>query len=457
MLDDVVRHVGQRVAAVVAETAEAADEACRLVRVDYELLPAVFDPEQARRPGAPLLHPDRTPADRVDEAGRNVIASVHAGPDAAELEAALAASAVTVTGTWQTARVTHAQLETHGSIGWLDDDGRLVLRSSTQVPFLARDEIAHIFGLDRDRVRVHTARLGGGFGGKQEMFTEDLVALAVLRTGRPVAFEFSRADEFQRAAVRHPMRVTVTLGADADGRLTAMAIDLLSDTGAYGNHSRGVMFHSLAESTTIYRVPLKRLDAEVVYTNNVPSGAFRGYGLGQVVLGVESAMDQLSERLGIDPFELRRRNAVTPQDDPGHDDLVGQLRVRSVPRPRRVRAASRQRRRRLQDGSSARGRGGDDRHDGAVRPHRAHERDLRADGTYLLRRHGRVRQRHHDGAPPDRGHRPLRRPRRHRALARRHRRRRPRHGRVRIGRHHRRGQGAARRLPRARCAPARPS
>jgi CO/xanthine dehydrogenase Mo-binding subunit len=301
---------------------------------------------------------------------------VHAGPDAAELEAALAASAVTVTGTWQTARVTHAQLETHGSIGWLDDDGRLVLRSSTQVPFLARDEIAHIFGLDRDRVRVHTARLGGGFGGKQEMFTEDLVALAVLRTGRPVAFEFSRADEFQRAAVRHPMRVTVTLGADADGRLTAMAIDLLSDTGAYGNHSRGVMFHSLAESTTIYRVPLKRLDAEVVYTNNVPSGAFRGYGLGQVVLGVESAMDQLSERLGIDPFELRRRNAVTPQDDPGHDDLVWgsygfdqclDLAESALRRGNGVR--------RLQDGSSARGRGGDDRHDGALRPHRAHERD----------------------------------------------------------------------------------
>ncbi len=319
MLDDVVRHIGQRVVAVVAESAEAADEACRLVRVDYLPLPAVFDPDEARRPGAPLLHPERTPEDRVDEAGRNVIASVHSGPDVAE---ALRASAVTVAGTWQTSRVTHAQLETHGAIGWLDDDGRLVIRSSTQVPFLARDELAHIFGLDRDRVRVHTARLGGGFGGKQELFTEDLVALAVLRTGRPVAFEFTRADEFQRAAVRHPMRVSVTLGADADGHLTAMAIDLLSDTGAYGNHSRGVMFHSLAESTTIYRVPLKRLDAEVVYTNNVPSGAFRGYGLGQVVLGVESAMDMLSERLGIDPFELRRRNAVTPRDDPGHDDLV---------------------------------------------------------------------------------------------------------------------------------------
>lgn len=319
MLDDVVRHIGQRVAAVVAETAEAADEACRLVRVDYAPLPAVFDPDEARRPGAPLLHPERTPDDRVDEAGRNVIASVHTGPD---VTAALRASAVTVSGTWQTSRVSHAQLETHGSIGWIDDEGRLVIRSSTQVPFLTRDELARILGLDRDRVRVHAARLGGGFGGKQELFTEDLVALAVLRTGRPVAFEFTRADEFQRAAVRHPMRVSVTLGADDEGRLTAMAIDVLSDTGAYGNHSRGVMFHSLAESTTIYRVPLKRLDAEVVYTNNVPSGAFRGYGLGQIVLGVESAMDMLSERLGIDPFELRRRNAVTPEDDPEHDDLV---------------------------------------------------------------------------------------------------------------------------------------
>ena len=319
MLDDVVRHIGQRVAAVVAETAEAADEACRLVRVDYAPLPAVFDPDEARRPGAPLLHPERTPDDRVDEAGRNVIASVHTGPD---VTAALRASAVTVSGTWQTSRVSHAQLETHGSVGWIDDEGRLVIRSSTQVPFLTRDELARILGLDRDRVRVHAARLGGGFGGKQELFTEDLVALAVLRTGRPVAFEFTRADEFQRAAVRHPMRVSVTLGADDEGLLTAMAIDVLSDTGAYGNHSRGVMFHSLAESTTIYRVPLKRLDAEVVYTNNVPSGAFRGYGLGQIVLGVESAMDMLSERLGIDPFELRRRNAVTPEDDPEHDDLV---------------------------------------------------------------------------------------------------------------------------------------
>nr|WP_137845356.1 molybdopterin cofactor-binding domain-containing protein [Microbacterium sp. 2FI] len=313
MLDDVVRFAGQRVAAIVAETAEAADAACRLIAVTYDVLPAVFDAEAARLPGAPLLHPDRTPDDRVAQAGRNVIASLHDGIGG-DADAALAASAVTVSGTWRTGRVAHAQLETHGTLGRLDDDGRLVIRSSTQVPFLVRDELALLFDLPRDRVRVVAARIGGGFGGKQEMFTEDLVALAVLHTGRPVAFEYSRTEEFRRASLRHPFRVEVSLGADADGTLTAMKLDVLSDTGAYGNHSIGVLFHGVSESVNVYRSPVKRIDAEVVYTNNVPSGAFRGYGLGQVSLGVESAMDLLAERLGIDPFDLRRRNAVRSGD-----------------------------------------------------------------------------------------------------------------------------------------------
>lgn len=321
MLDDVVRFVGQRVAAVVAETPAAAEAACRAIAVEYAPLPAVFDPEEARTPGAPLLHPDRTPEDRVAEAHRNVIASLHeeVGGDAT---AALAASPVTVSGQWQTGRVSHAQLETHGALGWLDPDGRLVIRASTQVPFLTRDELARILDLDPDRVRVQAARVGGGFGGKQEIFAEDLVALAVLRTGRPVAYEFSRTDEFTRTSFRHPMRVGVSLGADTDGRLTAMHVDVLSDTGAYGNHSIGVMFHGVSETTLVYRTPVRRIDAEVVYTNNPPSGAFRGYGLGQVLLGIESAMDMLAEKLGIDPFELRRINVVRDGDPlhPGDDD-----------------------------------------------------------------------------------------------------------------------------------------
>ena len=313
VLDDVVRFVGQRVAAVVATTHAIAEAACRAIRVEYELHPAVFDPEQARSPGAPILHPEASALNRVREPERNVIASIHQG-FGGDVDAALAACAVTVSGRWQTQRVSHAQLETHGTIGWTDQNGRLVLRTSSQVPFLVRDELCRLLDLPQDRVRVFTKRVGGGFGGKQELLTEDLVAIAVLRTGRPVSYEMSRTDEFVRTSVRHPMRVDVTLGAAPDGRLWAMKLDVLSDTGAYGNHSQGVLYHGCAESISLYNCPVKRLDAEVVYTNNTPSGAFRGYGLGQVILGVESALDELALVLGIDPFELRRINAVRPGD-----------------------------------------------------------------------------------------------------------------------------------------------
>ncbi|MGC4962153.1 molybdopterin-dependent oxidoreductase [Gordonia sp. DT101] len=313
ILDPVVRFVGQRVAAVVADTAAAAEQACRLIDVTYEELPAVFDPEEARRPGAPRIHPDRTALDRVNHADRNTIADFHHG-FGGDVDAALARSAVTVSGSWSTARVSHAQLETHGSIGLLDDDGRLVIRTSSQVPFLVRAELAHLLDLDVDRIRVFTARVGGGFGGKQELLTEDLVALAVLRTGRPCGYEMSRTDEMTRTTYRHPFRVAVDLGADTDGRLTALKIDVLSDTGAYGNHAVGVMFHACAESISVYNCPIKRVDAEVVYTNNPPSGAFRGYGLGQVIFAVESALDELAVSLDVDPFELRRRNAVADGD-----------------------------------------------------------------------------------------------------------------------------------------------
>ncbi|GAB20931.1 putative xanthine dehydrogenase [Gordonia polyisoprenivorans NBRC 16320 = JCM 10675] len=313
VLDPVVRFVGQRVAAVVADTAAAAEEACRLIEVTYELLPAVFDPEEARLPGAALVHPDRTPEDRVVDADRNVIAAFHEG-FGGDVVAALEDSAVRVGGTWKTGRVSHAQLETHGTLGWIDDDGRLVLRTSTQVPFLVRDELALLLELPPERIRVFAARVGGGFGGKQELLTEDIVALAVLRTGRPVAYEMTRTEEMTRTTYRHPFRVGVELGADETGRLTAMKVDVLSDTGAYGNHAIGVMFHACAESVSVYNCPVKRIDAEVVYTNNPPSGAFRGYGLGQVIFAIESAMDELALTLDIDPFELRRRNAVADGD-----------------------------------------------------------------------------------------------------------------------------------------------
>ena len=316
VLDDVVRFVGQRVAAVVADTVALAEQACELIRVEYDELPAVFDPEAARAPGAPVQHAGKGAEARIADVARNVVAELHGG--VGDFEAGLAAArqggGAVVRGRWTTQRVQHAHLETHGCTGWRAEDGRLVIRTSSQVPFLVRDELCHLFGLDRTQVQVFTRRIGGGFGGKQELLTEDLVALAVLRLGQPVRYEFTRSDEFTSAPCRHPFRVDATVAAGADGVLTALAVDVLIDAGAYGNHSPGVMFHGCGESVSVYRCANKRVDAQAVYTNNIPSGAFRGYGLGQVIFAVESALDELAQQLGIDPFDLRRRNVVVPGD-----------------------------------------------------------------------------------------------------------------------------------------------
>ncbi|MCZ2860766.1 molybdopterin-dependent oxidoreductase [Blastococcus sp. VKM Ac-2987] len=318
LFDDVVRFRGQRVAAVVAESAALAQRAAALVEVTYEPLPAVFDPEHARSPGAPLLHGDKDPlTSRIADPSRNVVARTHG--EVGDVAAGLRSAAHTVRGTWSSGRVAHAALETHGARAWVDDDGMLVVRASTQVPFLVRDELARVLGRDPDRVRVVAARVGGGFGGKQELLVEDVVALAALRLAergdrRPVQLDMTREEQFTAIPLRHPMRVSVELGADAGGRLTAMRVDVLSDTGAHGNHGPGVMFHGVHESVAVYRCPSKRVDAEAVYTNNPPSGAFRGYGLGQVVFAIESALDELSREVGISPYELRRRNVVVPGD-----------------------------------------------------------------------------------------------------------------------------------------------
>ncbi|NYF11389.1 CO/xanthine dehydrogenase Mo-binding subunit/aerobic-type carbon monoxide dehydrogenase small subunit (CoxS/CutS family) [Leifsonia sp. AK011] len=326
VFDTVVRFRGQRVAAVVAESAAEAELALAAIVVEYEELPAVFDPLVAREPGAPLVHPGKGTDQRVFDASRNTLAEFSG--ETGDVDSAVRDAAASVTGTWQTARVNHAALETHATRGWLDSDGRLTLRTSSQVPYLVRDELCHIFGLESDRVRVFTARVGGGFGGKQELFTEDLVTLAVLKTGRAVQLELTREQEFTVTSPRHPMRVRVTLAADADGTLTAMDVDQLMDTGAYGNHGIGVMYHSVHESVSVYRCANKRIHAQSVYTNNLPSGAFRGYGLGQVIFAIESAMDELARELGIDPFELRRRNVIVPGDrmvvaDPDEESDLG--------------------------------------------------------------------------------------------------------------------------------------
>ena len=325
VLDNVVRFIGQKVAAVVAETEAAAEAGCRRIEVVYEILPYVVDPVQAIASGAPTIHGGKTREHRVADAQRNVVAETHG--EFGDVAAALAQAAVTFEGTFTTERVQHAALETHGGLAWVDPNGILNIRSSTQTPFLTRRAISEIFDLAPDKVRVFCERVGGGFGGKQEMFVEDILALAAMRTGRPVKLELTREEQFIATSTRHPMRITVKAGADAHGKLTAMQLDVLSDTGAYGNHAGPVLFHACGECIAVYNCLNKKVDAVAVYTNTVPAGAFRGYGLPQTLFAVEAAIDELAKQLGISPFEMRRRNIVKPGDamlsppGSGHDDV----------------------------------------------------------------------------------------------------------------------------------------
>ncbi len=322
-LDRMLRFVGQRVAAVVADTEAAAEAGCAALVVDYAILPAVVGLDDALAPGAPVVH-DKPGWPGLADPARNICAAVEG--EVGDVAAALARADVVHRQTYASQRVHHAHLETHAAIGWLDGDGVLTLRSSTQTPFLTRDTLCRLFDRPRESIRVLCARVGGGFGGKQEMLTEDIVALAVLRTGRPVTLELTRQEQFTASTTRHAMRVTVQAGATRDGALTALQLDVLSDAGAYGNHSWGTLHHGCNESIIVYRCPNKKVSGRAVYTHTVPGGAFRGYGLSQANFAVESAMDELARQLGMDPFDFRRRNAIGP-DDPlvaathGPDDV----------------------------------------------------------------------------------------------------------------------------------------
>ncbi|GAA1135811.1 molybdopterin cofactor-binding domain-containing protein [Nesterenkonia lutea] len=336
VLDDVVRHVGQRVAVVVAESRRQAERAAALVEVDYELLPTVLDPRAAQRSDAPAVHSGKDSAThRILAPERNLVALASSSQGRAEAELSRlqegpASAGASYWGSFETHRTSHVALETHGCLGWIDDLGRVTLRSSTQVPFLVRRTLCRIFGLAPEVVRVFAPRVGGGFGSKQEVLTEDLVVL-VLRTlqergiTRPVQLELTRSEAFSATTTRHPFLIDVAVGADASGALQAMQLQVLSDTGAYGNHGPGVMFHSVTESMQLYSAPHKQVRAEVVYTNNPPAGAFRGYGLSQTIFAVDSAMDELARRLGRDPLSFKAQNIIAQGETlfgAEHDDVL---------------------------------------------------------------------------------------------------------------------------------------
>ena len=311
VLDKVVRHVGQRVAAVVADTEGVAEEACRLIEVDYEVLPAVFDPEKAMLPGAPVLH-HKEFTSRIQHAGQNIFLKIES--EYGNVENGFAEAEVIVEGTYESNKISHAHLETHIAIASQSEDGRIHVRTSSQAPFQTKSKLSYLFGIPMERVHVYTERVGGGFGGKQEMLCEELCVLGTLKTGRPVKWEFTREEEFVAGVSRHPMTTRIKVGAKKDGTLTAIQFRVVSNTGAYGNHGGETLAASMSQPLQIYRCENMQGTGYAVYTNIPPSGAFRGYGSSQTVFAVESAMGDLARKLGMDLMELQRKNVVVPGD-----------------------------------------------------------------------------------------------------------------------------------------------
>jgi putative selenate reductase molybdopterin-binding subunit len=306
-LDYIVRFVGDRVAAVAAETPEIAEQALKLIKVDYEIKPAVLDPRKAMDPDAPRLHPEPE-SYRIHDASRNVAAHLHA--EVGDVEQGFAESDLVVEGEYIVPQVQQTPIENHIVITWWDEDDRLVVRTSTQVPYHVRRIIAPVIGLSPRRIRVIKPRIGGGFGVKQEVLLEDICALLTIATDRPVKLEYSRAEEFHSSRSRHPQILRMKTGVKRDGTLVANSMTLIANTGAYGGHSLTVQSNTGSKTLPLYPCPNILFDAEVVYTNVPPAGAFRGYGVPQGAFALESHMDEVARQLGMDALELRRKNWI---------------------------------------------------------------------------------------------------------------------------------------------------
>jgi putative selenate reductase molybdopterin-binding subunit len=312
VLDNRVRFVGDRVAAVAAETPEIAEQALRLIQVDYEVLPPVLDPRHAMDPDAPRIHPEPE-SYRIHDASRNLAAYIEA--EVGDVERGFAESDLVVEGEYIVPQVQQTPIENHITITYWDEDDRLVVRTSTQVPYHVRRIIAPVIGLPPRQIHVIKPRIGGGFGGKQEVLIEDICALLTIATNRPVKLEYSRADEFRSSRSRHPQIIRMKTGVKRDGTMIANSMTVLANTGAYGTHSLTVQSNTGSKPLPIYPCPNIRFEANVVYTNLPPPGAFRGYGVPQGFFALESHIDEIAKRLGMDALELRRKNWIKEGDE----------------------------------------------------------------------------------------------------------------------------------------------
>jgi CO/xanthine dehydrogenase Mo-binding subunit len=317
VLARVARHAGDIVAAVAAPSREAAQAAARLIEVDYEELPAVFDPVEAVSPGAPLIHPDG-----ARSAGEAVSIGVRplAGTNAChrfrllhgDVAAGFAEADVVVQQAFRTPSAAHAPMEPHAAVAeW--QDGRLTVWTGTQTPFNLRADLAVAFGLDEELVRVIAIQMGGSFGAKTFVRHEGPLAALARKAGRPVKVVLDRTEEFVTLN-RHPSVIRVRLGAKRDGTLVAKELDCWVDTGAYADCGPGVATKLGYAGVGPYRIPHVRVDALAIYTNLPPNGAYRGYGAMQSIWASERTMDVLADRLDMSPLLLRRRNLLRDGD-----------------------------------------------------------------------------------------------------------------------------------------------
>ena len=328
-----VRHVGDRVAAIIAESAESAEKAAALIHVEYDPVDPVFTVEEAMEDGAPLVHnglveyvsgaPDNLDeynksADRREEKviyqfplhadiHKNIAASAHGG--IGDIEKGFAESDAVVDETYQTSQVQCTPLEPHVCYGYIEG-GRLVLSCSTQVPYHVRRIVAKICEIPEHKVHVIKERVGGGYGSKQDILVEDLVGYAVWKTGKPVYYRNTRAEEFYANSTRHPMRVRVKMGGKKDGTITAIYMDVRANTGPYGNHCLTVPMNASSKTLPIFRVDNMYYDLITYYTNTPPAGAYQGYGAPKGYFAIISAMGELAMKLGIDPLEMAKKNIV---------------------------------------------------------------------------------------------------------------------------------------------------
>ncbi|MDD2715844.1 MAG: molybdopterin-dependent oxidoreductase [Candidatus Wallbacteria bacterium] len=310
ILDKKMRFVGDRVAAVVADTPEIAEQACRLIKVKYKELPAILDPRKAQDTGAPVIHDEPEayhPISAKYDPKHNLAAEVKVC--AGDLKKGEKQADVVIEDTYYAHYAQHCPIEPHICCGELDHNNRILLYSSTQVPFHARRITAQALGIPLKRIRVVKPRIGGGFGTKQEVLLEDLCALMVLETRRPVIMKLTRPEEFI-SRTRHPMYTTIKAGVKKNGDITLLDMRVLSNTGAYGSHALTVMSNAGSKVLPLYPCDNVNFHGQTVYTNLPVGGAYRGYGATQSYFAMECIIDDLACAIGMDPAEFRLRNHI---------------------------------------------------------------------------------------------------------------------------------------------------